>query len=38
MVNTAGAAAEFGAVDDEIVMVCDGEGGVCGKERNVVRG
>lgn len=36
--DTAGAAAELGAVDDEIVMVCDGEGGVCGEERDVVRG
>lgn len=38
MVDTAGAAAELGAVYDEIIMVCDGEGGVFGEERDVVRG
>ncbi len=37
MVDTAGAAAEFGAVDDEVVMVCYGERRVCGEERDVVR-
>lgn len=38
MVDTAGAATEFGAVDNEVIMVRDGEGGVCGEERDVVRG
>lgn len=35
--DTAGAATEFGAVDNEVVMVCYGEGRVCGEERDVVR-
>lgn len=38
MVDTAGAAAEFCAVDNEVIMVRDGEGRVCGEERDVVRG
>lgn len=38
VVDAAGAATEFGAVDNEIIMVRDGEGGVCGEERDVVRG
>lgn len=35
--DTAGAAAEFGAVDDEVVMVCYGEGRVYGEKRDIVR-
>lgn len=38
VVDTAGAATKFGAVDDEVIVVGDGEGGVCGEERDVVRG
>lgn len=35
--DTAGAAAKFGAVDDEIIVVGDSERGVFGEERDVVR-
>lgn len=38
MVDAAGAAAEFDAVHDEIIVVSNGEGGVRGEERDVVRG
>lgn len=36
--DTAGAAAEFGAVYDEIIVVGNGERRVREEERNVVRG